>query len=233
MKSERAVVGCILGVMVCLTGAMFFTGGQPDPRSLDQPVGPNTPMPPAPKAAAVTPVTTDAADPWVESQAPMSSGSSVSVLNANSAIAVPTKVKWSNLAVGGEQSAAAAPQSISFEKAIQMSFNGAEGHLTLAALTELAADADGDGQLTAADLDAFTERWEAMGSDADFNGDGLVDAFDIASFVDAFESGESRTIARTSELGNFHIRLTNVAGTEASEVRGLVLQAIVATDEAK
>lgn len=233
MKSERAVVGCILGVMVCLTGAMFFTCGQPDPRSLDQPVGPNTPMPPARKAAAVTPVTTGAADPWVEPQAPIWSGTSPAVLTTNSTISVPTNVKWSNPAAGFEQSGAAAPQSVSFEKAIQMSFNGAEGIVTLGTLTELAADADGDGQLTAADLDAFTDKWEAMGSDADFNGDGVVDAFDIASFVEAFESGESRAIARTNDLGNFHIRLTNVAGTDASEVRGLILQAIVATDEAK
>lgn len=239
MNSERAVVACILGVMVCLTGAMFYAGFSPDPHSLEQPVGPNKPMPPAPKVVVSTSAALDGSDSWIPPEAFAAAPSPAPVPAPNAAltshvgVAIPSVVGWSSPAGGDTESASSLAPIASLGGQIRVSFEGTEGIMTLAMPSELTADADGDGELTAADLEAFTDKWETMGPDADFNGDGIVDAFDMAAFVDAFASGETRTVARLNEAGNFQIQLTDFVAKDVTEVRGLVLRAVAETEEAK
>jgi hypothetical protein len=60
-------------------------------------------------------------------------------------------------------------------------------HLLVTLEPLCAADVDGDGGVTGADLDAFIDRFAGAGPD--MNGDGFNDWYDFLAYVDAFESG--------------------------------------------
>ncbi|MEK6701690.1 MAG: GC-type dockerin domain-anchored protein [Planctomycetota bacterium] len=230
MKSERAVVGCILGVMVCLIGALFFGIGAPKLGLLDQPVGPSTPLPVATRASLPEPQPTDQDDSWSHAQVPSAS----SVFPVGSLL-VDNNV-WSQPGSRAARLTPVGTESVdvgTFADLAKVRLGDADGVVTLSMPSQLIADTDEDGELTAADFDSFTDKWESMGPDADFNHDGLVDAFDMAAFVDAFASGETRVVSRTIGFSRLTLQVSGSSAGHELQSGEVVFRTVLTAEPEK
>ncbi len=239
MKSDRAVVGCILVVMAGLTGALLFSGTSSDRRLLDLRMGPNTPATPATLATSgdtsrttsnradnFVPESTAGDDLWTHADGPVAAEPTISPVIS----LLSSRLSGSGLILAEPSGDDVALSR--FDNHINVSFTGKEGFVTLSMPTQFTADTDGDGNLTAADLDAFTAKWEAMGMDADFNGDGVVDTFDLAAFIESFEAGESRPMPGTRVLSRITLQLSNDAAAQQFET-AILTTTVQFSDETK